>query len=74
MPEGDKGLIPNGDYYNRMYTYRWNASTNISNAIGQGEVLTTPIQLANVTAAIANRGFFYTPHVVKKIDNQAITD
>ena len=74
LPEGDKGLIPNGDYYNRMYTYRWNASTNISNAIGQGEVLTTPIQLANVTAAIANRGFFYTPHVVKKIDNQAITD
>ena len=74
LPEGDKGLIHNGDYYNRMYTYRWNASTNISNAIGQGEVLTTPIQLANVTAAIANRGFFYTPHVVKKIDNQAITD
>ena len=57
-----------------MYTYKWNASTNISNAIGQGEVLTTPIQLANITAAIANRGFFYTPHVVKKIDNQAISD
>jgi len=74
LPEGDKGLIPNGDYYNRMYKHRWNASTNISNAIGQGEVLTTPIQLANVTAAIANRGFFYTPHVVKKINNQAIID
>lgn len=74
LPEGDKGLIPNGDYYNRMYKHRWNASTNISNAIGQGEVLTTPIQLANVTAAIANRGFFYTPHIVKKIDNQIITD
>ena len=74
LPEGDKGLIPDGDYYNRMYRYKWNASTNISNAIGQGEVLTTPIQLANVTAAIANRGFFYTPHIVKKINNQAITD
>mgnify|MGYP003628442202 CR=1 FL=1 len=74
LPEGDKGLIPNGDYYSNMYKYRWNASTNISNAIGQGEVLTTPIQLANVTAAIANRGYFYTPHVVKRIENKAITD
>ena len=74
LPEGDKGLIPDGEYYNRMYKHRWNASTNISNAIGQGEVLTTPIQLANVTAAIANRGFFHTPHIVKKINNQAISD
>lgn len=74
LPEGDKGLIPTGDYYDRMYKYTWNASTNISNAIGQGEVLTTPIQLANVTAAIANRGYFYTPHIVKSIDNKPITD
>ena len=74
LPEGDKGLIPDGEYYNSMYKHRWNASTNISNAIGQGEVLTTPIQLANVTAAIANRGFFHTPHIVKKINSQAITD
>tara|TARA_B100000787_G_scaffold169695_1_gene161764 strand:- start:1685 stop:3565 length:1881 start_codon:yes stop_codon:yes gene_type:complete len=74
LPEGDKGLIPDGDYYSKMYKYKWNASTNISNAIGQGEVLTTPIQLANITAAIANRGHFYTPHIVKKIDNKVITD
>tara|TARA_R110000787_G_scaffold91628_10_gene193049 strand:- start:2638 stop:4518 length:1881 start_codon:yes stop_codon:yes gene_type:complete len=74
LPQGDKGLIPTGDYYSRMYKYKWNASTNISNAIGQGEVLTTPIQLANVTAAIANRGYFLTPHIVKRIDNKAITD
>ncbi|CAI8397901.1 MAG: Peptidoglycan D,D-transpeptidase MrdA [Flavobacterium sp. SCGC AAA160-P02] len=74
LPFGQKGFIPNGDYYSRMYKYKWNASTNISNAIGQGEILTTPIQLANVTAAIANRGYFYTPHIVKKIDNKAISD
>tara|TARA_R110002073_G_scaffold89852_3_gene212427 strand:- start:12981 stop:14867 length:1887 start_codon:yes stop_codon:yes gene_type:complete len=74
LPEGDKGLIPDGKYYDRSYKFRWNASTNISNAIGQGEVITTPIQLANVTAAIANRGYFYTPHIVKKINNQAIQD
>ena len=70
LPDGRRGLIPNGDYYDRRYRYSWNASTNISNAIGQGEILTTPIQLANVTAAIANRGFFYTPHIVKYIGKE----
>lgn len=74
LPSGQKGLIPDGKYYNRRYKYRWNASTNISNAIGQGEIVTTPIQLANVTAAIANRGFFYTPHIVKRINNEALKD
>lgn len=74
LPAGDKGLIPSGDYYNKMYKYKWNASTNISNSIGQGEVLTTPIQLANVTAAIANRGYFFTPHIVKRIDNKDVED
>jgi penicillin-binding protein 2 len=74
LPEGDKGLIPDGDYYSRRYKYRWSASTNISNAIGQGEVITTPIQLANATAAIANRGYFYTPHIVKRIGNEKIQD
>lgn len=72
LPAGAPGLIPNGKYYDNRYKYTWNASTNISNAIGQGEVLTTPIQLANFTAAIANRGFFYTPHIVKEIDNSPI--
>jgi penicillin-binding protein 2 len=72
LPAGQKGLIPNGKYYDERYKYTWNASTNISNAIGQGEVLTTPIQLANFTAAIANRGYFFTPHIVKKIDSKTI--
>jgi penicillin-binding protein 2 len=72
LPAGQKGLIPNGKYYDDRNKYTWNASTNISNAIGQGEVLTTPIQLANFTAAIANRGYFYTPHIVKKIDSEVI--
>lgn len=74
LPDGRKGLIPDGSYYDRWYRYKWNASTNISNAIGQGEVLTTPIQLANVTAAIANRGFYYTPHIVKNIGKQGINN
>lgn len=74
LPEGKPGLIPDGDYYSSRYRYKWNGSTNISNAIGQGEVITTPIQLANVTAAIANRGYFYTPHIVKSINNEKIND
>ena len=72
LPQGSPGLIPTGKYYDDMYKYSWNASTNISNAIGQGEVQTTPIQLANFTAAIANKGFFYTPHVLKEVDKDPI--
>jgi len=72
LPAGQKGLIPDGNYYDKRLNYRWNGSSIISNAIGQGEILTTPIQLANFTAAIANRGYFYTPHFVKKIDSSFI--
>ena len=72
---GKKGLIPNGDFYNKYYPNgRWRASTTISNAIGQGEVLTTPIQLANFTTAVANRGFYFTPHIVKKIKGEEIDE
>ncbi|ARV16383.1 penicillin-binding protein 2 [Polaribacter sp. SA4-12] len=72
LPAGQKGLIPNGKYYDSRYKYSWNGSTTISNAIGQGEILTTPIQLANFTAAIANRGYFYTPHILKQVDKKSI--
>lgn len=75
LPIGQKGLIPDAEYYNRFYPQKnWRATTTISNAIGQGEVLATPIQLANLAATVANRGYFITPHVVKKIDNQPITN
>ncbi|WP_010137100.1 penicillin-binding protein 2 [Ochrovirga pacifica] len=71
LPTGRKGLIPTSSYYDRYYPRKsWRSSTIISNAIGQGEIITTPIQLANLTAAIANRGYFYTPHVIKKINNR----
>ena len=73
FPIGAKGHIPNAAYYDRYYpSGRWGSTTTISNAIGQGEVLTTPIQLANMMAAIANRGFFYTPHIVKHIKGVAL--
>lgn len=72
LPSGQKGLIPNGKYYDDRNKYKWGPTTNISNAIGQGEVETTPIQLANVTAAIANKGYYYTPHIIKKINGKVI--
>ncbi|WP_299623855.1 penicillin-binding protein 2 [uncultured Tenacibaculum sp.] len=72
LPVGQKGRIPSSKFYDNRYDFRWGATTNISNAIGQGEVETTPIQLANATAAIANRGFYFTPHIVKEIDNKKI--
>ncbi len=71
LPIGRPGKIPTSKYYDAIYpSKRWKGITTLSNAIGQGEVLCTPIQLANMTAAIANRGYFYTPHVVKGIDNE----
>lgn len=73
LSSGKKGLIPDDAYYNRYYpTFNWGASTTISNAIGQGEILTTPIQLANMMAAIANRGYYFTPHIIKTINNKPI--
>ncbi len=66
LPIGRPGLIPNSDYYNNLYKGdNWSATNIISNGIGQGEVLATPIQLANFTSAIANKGFYITPHFVK---------
>ncbi|MEH6659444.1 penicillin-binding protein 2 [Leeuwenhoekiella marinoflava] len=73
LPTGRPGYIPDSDYYNRAYKYpkyKWFSTATISNSIGQGEVSLTPIQLANVTATIANRGWYYTPHIVKKIEDQ----
>ena len=72
---GRPGHVPGAAYYNRAYQKgQWKAPTIISNAIGQGELLTTPIQLANFTAAIANRGYYYTPHFVKKIGKDTVAN
>ncbi len=70
LPIGKPGFIPGSDYYNDWYPEKnWSSTTVISNAIGQGEILTTPIQMANFTAAIANRGFYIKPHFKKSFDN-----
>ena len=70
---GQKGRIPSGDYYDNAYGEgRWASTYIVSNAIGQGEVEATPIQLANMAAAISNRGYYYTPHIIKEIEGQPI--
>tara|TARA_B100001175_G_scaffold317883_1_gene337221 strand:- start:5212 stop:7077 length:1866 start_codon:yes stop_codon:yes gene_type:complete len=70
LPIGKKGFIPDASYYNYWYNKGgWKSATVVSNAIGQGELLTTPIQMANFTAAIANRGYFIQPHFLKSINN-----
>lgn len=68
-----KGDLPNEDYYNRIYGKgRWNAMTIRSLAIGQGELGATPLQMANVSSIVANRGYYYTPHLIKKIENETL--
>ncbi|WP_318310384.1 peptidoglycan D,D-transpeptidase FtsI family protein [Flagellimonas crocea] len=75
LPTGAPGRIPDVAYYDKWYgNGRWAASTIISNAIGQGEIAATPLQLANMTAAIANRGYFYTPHIIKNIGGNGKID
>lgn len=73
LPVGKKGFIPDADYYNYWYKKGgWKSATVVSNAIGQGEILTTPIQMANFTAAIANRGYFIQPHFLRSLDNDSL--
>ena len=63
------GLVVTPDYYDRLYGPRgWRSQTILSLGIGQGELGVTPVQLANMTAAVANRGYYITPHLVKAID------
>lgn len=72
LPGEKRGLIPNGEYYDHAYKGSWNGLTIISISIGQGEVNLTPLQIANLGATIANRGYYITPHVVKKIKGEPL--
>ena len=72
LPGEKRGLIPNAEFYDNAYNGSWNGLTIISIAIGQGEVNLTPLQIANLGATIANRGYFYTPHVVRNIQGKGI--
>lgn len=67
LPYESKGIIPSVEYFNKKYKGHWNGNSIVSMGIGQGEVGSTPIQMANLIAIIANRGYYYKPHVVKAI-------
>lgn len=64
-----KGNVPTAKFYDRIYRKTWNSLTVRSLSIGQGELLCTPLQMANVSATIANRGFFITPHIIKSVES-----
>lgn len=72
LPGENRGMIPNADYYDKAYRGSWNGVTVISIAIGQGEVCLTPLQIANLGATIANRGYYITPHVVKEVQGEPL--
>ena len=69
LPGEKRGYIPNSQVYDKAYKGNWNSSTIISISIGQGEILATPLQIANLAAIIANRGTYVRPHVVHSIRN-----
>jgi len=74
LPSEDKGLIVDTSFYNKLYNRSWNSCTNVFLGIGQGEMQATPLQMANMMCIIANKGFYYTPHIVRSIDGQTAAD
>ncbi len=72
LPGEKRGMIPNAAYYDKNYRGSWNGLTIISISIGQGEVTATPLQIANLGATIANRGYYITPHVVKEVEDEPL--
>lgn len=72
MPFEKKGIFFTADYYDKKYGKRWGYTTVISQAIGQGEITSTPLQMANVMAAIANRGYYLKPHLIKGIGDKKL--
>ena len=69
VPNEKSGQIPSGNYYNKIYGEgRWKYSTIYSLSIGQGEMLVTPLQMANLAAIFANKGYYYIPHLIKAVD------
>lgn len=72
LPGEQRGFIPNAKTYDKAYRGSWNGLTIISISIGQGEITATPLQIANLSATIANRGYFITPHIVKSIQDNPL--
>jgi len=75
LPHERKGIVPSVNYYNKYFRKGgWNSLTIVSLSIGQGELSVTPLQMANLVSTIANRGYYYTPHIVKSIEGETRLD
>lgn len=75
LPNELSGFVPKTDYYDRYYLKgKWHSTTILSLAIGQGELGFTPMQMANMVTAIANRGYYITPHIAKEINGRPINE
>ncbi|MGN6164918.1 MAG: penicillin-binding protein 2, partial [Flavisolibacter sp.] len=74
LPSEDRGNIPDTSVYNKDYRGSWNSCTNVTLGIGQDKMLATPLQIANAMSIIANKGYFYTPHFVKNIEDESNDD
>jgi penicillin-binding protein 2 len=74
LPSEDKGNIPDTSKYNRVYRNVWSSCTNLTLGIGQDMMTATPLQLANAMCIIANKGYYYTPHIVRAVDNETTGD
>ncbi len=74
IPNVKSGFVPNSAFYNKMYNNYWNDVTIISLSIGQGEITATPLHMANFAAILANRGHYFTPHIVREVENADIEE
>ena len=74
LPGEIRGFIPNSNAYDKVYNKNWTSSSIISISIGQGEVSATPLQMCNLVATIANRGYYITPHVVREVQDMELDD
>ena len=73
IPDEKSGFIPNVSFYDQWYGKKsWAFSTIYSNSIGEGELGVSPIQMANLAAIIANKGYYFTPHIIKEIEGISI--
>ena len=71
IPSESSGHVPDSNYFNRIYNGNWNSCNMSIIGMGQGEILLTPLQLANAMCIIANKGYYYVPHFVKSIDKDS---
>lgn len=74
LPSEDRGNIPDTAVYNKEYRGSWNSCTNVTLGIGQDKMLVTPLQMANAMCIVANKGYYYTPHFVKDLENETADD